>query len=109
MEKREIEKSLRYFLVIAVLDIPPWTYIILGNHGLSDISKAFFGGIYFLFPLFVLRKCPFHVLAKWIFIGKKRGNLLAYMKKVYGKTRFILLLGFVFFFVSAFFITMILS
>ena len=109
MVAQRVEKSLRYFLVIAVLDMPLWAYIILGNHGISDFTRAFFGSLYFLFPLLVLRRCPFHVFAKWILTGRKSGNLIAYMKKAYGKKRLILLIIFVFGFISSFLIVVILS
>jgi hypothetical protein len=109
MAKKGLTKKMRYFFVIAVLDLPPWAYIILGNHGLSDFSKACFGGIYFLFPLFVLRKCPFHVLAKWMFSGSEKGNVLAYMRRAYGRNRFVLLIGFIASFITAFIVMMVVS
>lgn len=84
-------------MIIRFLDVPVFAFIIFGNHGLSGFGKAILGTFYWAFPLFVLGRCPLHVLVKWIFEGRKTGSLVIYMKKAYGKKKFVLM--FIFFFV----------
>ena len=77
--------------MIRLFDLLFFIFILFGKHGLGEISKVVFAGLYIFVPLFIFKKCPLHVFFRWLLEGRQDSNFFVFARRVFGQKQLVLM------------------